>query len=53
MGGYEHSRLQERILGGVTCEIPRCMTVPTLMSHYKLNGAPGTRRPLSALRIEN
>jgi len=33
MGGYGHSRLQERILGGVTREMLRCMTVPTLMSH--------------------
>ena len=33
MGGYGHSRLQERILGGVTHEMLRCMTVPTLMSH--------------------
>ncbi|MGY3617058.1 universal stress protein [Bradyrhizobium sp. USDA 10063] len=33
MGGYGHSRLQERILGGVTRDMLRCMTVPTLMSH--------------------
>jgi nucleotide-binding universal stress UspA family protein len=33
MGGYGHSRLQERILGGVTREMLLCMTVPTLMSH--------------------
>jgi len=33
MGGYGHSRLHERILGGVTREMLRCMTVPTLMSH--------------------
>jgi nucleotide-binding universal stress UspA family protein len=33
MGGYGHSRLQERILGGVTREMFRAMTVPTLMSH--------------------
>jgi nucleotide-binding universal stress UspA family protein len=33
MGGYGHSRLQERILGGVTRDMLRSMTVPTLMSH--------------------
>jgi nucleotide-binding universal stress UspA family protein len=33
MGGYGHSRLQETILGGVTREMLRSMTVPTLMSH--------------------
>jgi nucleotide-binding universal stress UspA family protein len=33
MGGYGHSRLREFILGGVTREILRSMTVPTLMSH--------------------
>lgn len=33
MGGYGHSRLQERILGGVTRGMFRSMTVPTLMSH--------------------
>ena len=33
MGGYGHSRLQERILGGVTHDMLRAMTVPTLMSH--------------------
>ncbi len=33
MGGYGHSRLQERILGGVTRGMLRSMTVPTLMSH--------------------
>jgi nucleotide-binding universal stress UspA family protein len=33
MGGYGHSRLQERLLGGVTREMLRSMTVPTLMSH--------------------
>jgi len=33
MGGYGHSRFQERILGGVTREMLQCMTVPTLMSH--------------------
>jgi nucleotide-binding universal stress UspA family protein len=33
MGGYGHSRLQERILGGVTRNMFDCMTVPVLMSH--------------------
>ena len=33
MGGYGHSRLQERFLGGVTRAMLRSMTVPTLMSH--------------------
>ncbi|OCK53602.1 universal stress protein [Bradyrhizobium sp. LMTR 3] len=33
MGGYGHSRLQEIVLGGVTREMLRSMTVPTLMSH--------------------
>jgi nucleotide-binding universal stress UspA family protein len=33
MGGYGHSRLQERILGGVTRGMLQSMTVPTLMSH--------------------
>lgn len=33
MGGYGHSRLQEAVLGGVTREMIRSMTVPTLMSH--------------------
>ncbi len=33
MGGYGHSRLQERILGGVTRGMFNSMTVPTLMSH--------------------
>ena len=33
MGGYGHSRLQEIVLGGVTREMLRAMTVPTLMSH--------------------
>jgi nucleotide-binding universal stress UspA family protein len=33
MGGYGHSRLQERIIGGVTRDMLGCMTVPTLMSH--------------------
>jgi nucleotide-binding universal stress UspA family protein len=33
MGGYGHTRLKETVLGGVTREMLRCMTVPTLMSH--------------------
>ncbi len=33
MGGYGHSRFQERILGGVTRGMLKSMTVPTLMSH--------------------
>ena len=33
MGGYGHSQLQELIIGGVTREMLRAMTVPTLMSH--------------------
>ncbi|MEW6151985.1 MAG: universal stress protein [Bradyrhizobium sp.] len=33
MGGYGHSRLQERILGGVTRAMLEAMTVPTLMTH--------------------
>jgi len=33
MGGYGHSRLKETVLGGVTREMFRSMTVPTLMSH--------------------
>ena len=33
MGGYGHSRLQERLLGGVTRGMLQSMTVPTLMSH--------------------
>ena len=33
MGGYGHSRLQERILGGVTRSMFDVMTVPVLMSH--------------------
>ena len=33
MGGYGHSRLQERILGGVTRSMFESMTVPVLMSH--------------------
>ena len=33
MGGYGHSRWQERLLGGVTRAMLEAMTVPTLMSH--------------------
>ena len=33
MGGYGHSRLQERILGGVTRGMFDSMTAPVLMSH--------------------
>jgi nucleotide-binding universal stress UspA family protein len=33
MGAYSHSRLRERILGGVTRAMLEAMTVPTLMSH--------------------
>jgi len=33
MGAYGHSRLRERILGGVTRAMLQTMTVPTLMSH--------------------
>jgi nucleotide-binding universal stress UspA family protein len=33
MGAYGHSRMQENVLGGVTREMLRTMTVPTLMSH--------------------
>jgi len=33
MGGYGHSRWQERLLGGVTLAMLEAMTVPTLMSH--------------------
>jgi nucleotide-binding universal stress UspA family protein len=33
MGGYGHSRLHEVVLGGVTRDMLRSMTVPTLMSH--------------------
>lgn len=33
MGAYGHSRLQEGLLGGVTREMLRTMTIPTLMSH--------------------
>lgn len=33
LGGYGHSRLRELVLGGVTRELLRHMTVPVLMSH--------------------
>jgi len=33
MGGYGHSRLHERLLGGVTRSMFDTMTVPVLMSH--------------------
>jgi nucleotide-binding universal stress UspA family protein len=33
MGGYDHSRFQETVFGGVTREMFRSMTVPVLMSH--------------------
>jgi nucleotide-binding universal stress UspA family protein len=33
MGGYSHSRVQERVLGGVTRVMMTSMTVPVLMSH--------------------
>ncbi|MBC9878539.1 universal stress protein [Bradyrhizobium sp. INPA01-394B] len=33
MGGYGHSRLQERFLGGVTRAMLDAMTIPALMSH--------------------
>jgi nucleotide-binding universal stress UspA family protein len=33
MGGYGHSRLKERVLGGVTRGVFESMTVPVLMSH--------------------
>lgn len=33
MGGYEHSQLRERVLGGATREMLEAMTVPVLMSH--------------------
>lgn len=33
MGGYGHSRLHERFLGGVSRAMLEAMTVPTLMSH--------------------
>ncbi|QOZ28512.1 universal stress protein [Bradyrhizobium sp. CCBAU 51753] len=33
MGGYGHSRFQERLIGGVTRRMLQCMPLPTLMSH--------------------
>ncbi len=33
MGAYGHSRLRELVLGGVTRQIFRQMTVPVFMSH--------------------
>lgn len=33
MGGYDHSRVREFILGGATRGVLTSMTVPTLMSH--------------------
>jgi nucleotide-binding universal stress UspA family protein len=33
VGGYGHSRLRELVLGGVTHELLRHMTLPVLMSH--------------------
>jgi len=33
MGGYSHSRFQERVMGGVTRVMMASMTVPVLMSH--------------------
>lgn len=33
MGGYSHSPLQERVLGGVTRHVLDTMTVPVLLSH--------------------
>jgi hypothetical protein len=33
MGAYGRSRLHQMVLGGVTRETLRSMTVPTLMSH--------------------
>jgi nucleotide-binding universal stress UspA family protein len=33
MGGYGHARLRERILGGVTRDMLKSMTVPVFMSH--------------------
>jgi nucleotide-binding universal stress UspA family protein len=33
MGGYGHTRLREIVLGGVTREMLKAMTVPVLMSH--------------------
>ncbi len=33
MGAYGHARLRETILGGMTRDILRSMTVPVLMAH--------------------
>jgi nucleotide-binding universal stress UspA family protein len=33
MGGYGHAKLREVILGGVTCDMLKSMTVPVFMSH--------------------
>jgi nucleotide-binding universal stress UspA family protein len=33
MGGYGHAKLRERILGGVTRDMLKSMTVPVFMSH--------------------
>jgi nucleotide-binding universal stress UspA family protein len=33
MGAYGHSRLRERVLGGVTRQVLAQMTVPVLMAH--------------------
>jgi nucleotide-binding universal stress UspA family protein len=33
MGGYEHARARERVMGGATREMLEAMTVPVLMSH--------------------
>ena len=33
MGGYEHSRLREFLLGGATRGVLEAMTIPVLMSH--------------------
>jgi len=33
MGAYGHSRLRERVLGGVSRDLFQHMTVPVLMSH--------------------
>jgi nucleotide-binding universal stress UspA family protein len=32
MGAYGHSRLRETVLGGMTRDMLRCMTVPVLMA---------------------
>ena len=33
LGGYGHARLRELVLGGVTRDMLRVMTVPLFMSH--------------------